>query len=419
MGAVQAQAASVLPNALSAGYTPFPHTYIEVLPGKVSGLVQFVCIGYIIRKTFGLARQRNTPPPEWTEPITARKFAFIARGSDERTVEIALLDAVQRRLIARRPGPDRRGYVYQALVEEWPSAPAYSPKVAPKKPVQSSDATRDHEEESGASVSSQGEQAAFTAAGKLRIVPSAEPLVVLPGQASRPMPLSEAVSSIVVRNASAAEFTIPVPVISDGELHLTVEAKYPSSTSGIASPHSGKIEGEKSPNTRTRDRVLSPLLTHYQQDPRYAQLQEKLEPWFDSVYGKCIDEPFLCRILDRLGNAPVDRYIQLCSTEWEKRAQRRRPDSGIFLNWADDAKAAEDKRLVRGQREQKALAEQQREDRITALAACLREQQDLSSEIVSQDWRDFVDRAIREADPNELTEARRLLEAQGSESKRE
>ena len=409
MGAAQAQSGSLLPGVLSVGWTPFPHSYIEVLPGKVSGLTQFVAIGYIIRRTFGLERERKTAPPEWTEPITAKTFARIAKGANERTIELVLEDAVERGLIARKRAADKRGYVYKALVECWVKAPGYAPRAAPKKPVASTEEAHN----AAAEASGPEEKAAL----KPRLVKPQEALVILPGQTSRPIPLEDAVRSVVIRNDSAGELRIPVPLVSDERLFLAVRAKYPNYDSGI--PPSPEETNTRTParvssetSTRTPVRVSSALLEHFQEDPRYEPIERRLDPWFEQAYGKSLETSLLCQILERLGNAPADKYLQLCESEWRRWQKRReQPSSGMFLNWADDAKVADDKRFKRTDRERRENEASEQKARIRSLAMCLREQvQPMVSEI-DAGWKSYIERTLREAANDELLDAKLLLES--------
>lgn len=407
MGAAQAQhAASMLPQVLTrSGFTPTPQAYFETLPRKVSGLVQYVAIGLILEHTFGARRAKNTAPPEWAA-IPNRTFAKHT-GASDRAVEMVLEDGAKRGLIARRPGPDKRGYEYKALVEGWASAPEHSPRAVPKKPVSVSDETHTAEAEF--------EGAPETKAA-LKVVPKNEPLLVLPGKPSRPIPLSDVTTKVVCRNHTGAE--IRIAALTDAEfLYLNIQDSPNSS--------SGKKGAAAKGNTRTPVRETSsepnPVLAHYQRDPRFDELQEKLEPWFDSLYGKALDEPMICRILGKLGTAKVDDYLRLC----EQNLQRKRSaGSGLFINWAGDAAFAASRRVERSKVEQRRFEENERAERIRALVMCLRwagnpdakdreerEIQQFHPNYVPQDWREYVCTELENANPEELAEAKRIFDS--------
>ncbi len=130
--------------------TTIPDSYFDVLPRRVSGLVQYVVIGRILRETLGseapkktllpawasyiIRVLRKTPeierpqnaPPGWTHPITIEEFAqFI--GVTTRAVDFAIADALKRGLIqSRKQGRSR---CYRACTESWAKIAEYKPPM--------------------------------------------------------------------------------------------------------------------------------------------------------------------------------------------------------------------------------------------------------------------------------------------------
>ena len=94
--------------------TTIPDSYFEVLPGRVSGLVQYVVIGCILREMPGISG--------WTHSITVEEFAGFA-GATTRAVQFALADALERGLIERRKLG--RYFCYRARADAWAKIPEY------------------------------------------------------------------------------------------------------------------------------------------------------------------------------------------------------------------------------------------------------------------------------------------------------
>lgn len=265
----------------SKGYTPTPHPFYEHLPTKVSGLAQYVAIGYIMRRTRGAERPKGTPAPETAE-ITIPEFPAVTgeKSNNLRWRELMLADAAERRLIAREKSG--RSYAYKAVpypcrlevmnadgvLEEvefpgWEAAPDYEPRKKPSVAAvaavaaeEAYEAEEEHEDEGAeASVDAPETSAAL---GGPKLVKRDEPLLLLPGQRSKPVPLSDAVRQVVYCN----EGVIPLRIspLDNRETLLVPIRGYPNSTSGIEDK-GRPVSGREYPNSTSGiDKKVSPRI---------------------------------------------------------------------------------------------------------------------------------------------------------------
>lgn len=116
----------------------------------------------------------------------------------------------------------------------------------------------------------------------------------------------------------------------------------------------------------------------------------------------------LTGIIERLGRASVDSYLELCGAALKSR--RQIPRSGMFLNWADDARAAEEARRVNNERERKRNDKQDREARIIGLGGALVwvRDKERGADDLPDSWVEHAKKLIAEA---ELAEAKERLKS--------
>ena len=110
----------------SKGFTPIPHEVIYELPRLAGGLAEYVCVQYVLSLTLGADRDPKTPPPPLSRPISAEEFAWVAHETDIRTIQYALKDLCDRKVLVREYAGRRGFYRYSAPIPTWSALPDYA-----------------------------------------------------------------------------------------------------------------------------------------------------------------------------------------------------------------------------------------------------------------------------------------------------
>jgi hypothetical protein len=309
-----ARAHSVLPaSLLEIGYVPIPLPFFFLLTTgtKCAGEIQYKLILLVLQFTLGARRAQGKRPPEWSKALTAHYLADLLDVSEEQ-VRSSLADAVRRGILARRRSErDARAYHYKARYEHWTEAqiPNY---VRPEKP----------EPREASVLAPEPELAACTAPAPAQPAqpapPEPEPLVLMPGETSRPIPLSAAVRfenrtfyplEIGVREGAVrVQLVESLPINREiPQVDLGYFGTFPNGSNGL-------------------DPVFGPSGT--------AELVAQIGPAVVQRFGKPLDPTLARQILSRLGTAPPALLLERIQKD-----RRRKPlTSGILLHWADDAR---------------------------------------------------------------------------------
>jgi len=128
MSATATVAASSSPTRRRGGFSPFPHQVLSDWPRLVSGDTQIYSIMLIVSETLGAVPDKQGRKPEWSRSITNEELANHCRCRSVRTVEIAIKDLVDRKVIRRKKSTSG-GYAYQVPFETWPELPDRQCKV--------------------------------------------------------------------------------------------------------------------------------------------------------------------------------------------------------------------------------------------------------------------------------------------------
>jgi hypothetical protein len=166
-----------------AGYTPLDHREVFYnLSRLTAGKTQLLCILYVLQSTAGASRAAGEDAPAESEPISTEEFAWFCGEKNLRTVQAALEDLCERKVLVRKM--KKRGqYVYAAPAASWEKLPSFLP---PKKPVDSAESL----DESGTSEEEEGDEMANLQRRKLRLNSLGDqPLELSAGRPSKAHPL--------------------------------------------------------------------------------------------------------------------------------------------------------------------------------------------------------------------------------------
>jgi hypothetical protein len=305
---------------------------IDELAHICSGKAQMVVMMRIMLATYSASRAEGAPAPEWTDDTTLRSLAHTAGVSAE-AIGMVVRDAVRRRLAAQKPGSKPGTYRFKALVEEWPFIEDYEPEKLAKKPAQQA-----------VTAENKGEDEANEVRSGLRTIKDApvrattEPLVLLPGAKSRPVPLSVACRTYVVDSQVNTPLVLESRVDEAAVLHFSIRGAPP-----------GAAEVRSALRTSKGQAVCS-----QQNDPaKLATLRKGLAPLLRR-HGAVPENQLLTGILQRLGGSPVETYLREAAQALDKTGVRNA--KGLAMRVAEQV-GANTKAVERGEAEQRALDE--------------------------------------------------------------
>lgn len=115
------------------GFTRFRHQYMYDLMRITGPKVDLACVLFVLTETEGADRDAKAPAPEKSRALSSAEFAWFAGEADVRTVQYALKDLCQRKVLVREYAGRRGLYCYSAPVATWAKLPDY----ADRKPAQS------------------------------------------------------------------------------------------------------------------------------------------------------------------------------------------------------------------------------------------------------------------------------------------
>ena len=119
------------------GFSPLPNEVMLDWARLIAGNVQVFSILYI-NSEIHVPRDKGTPPPKWSRPITHAELTVVCRCTI-RAVETKLKDLVDRKVIESKRTPE--GNCYRIPFDTWPDLPDMPSEVvsiADGKPVEDS-----------------------------------------------------------------------------------------------------------------------------------------------------------------------------------------------------------------------------------------------------------------------------------------
>lgn len=127
------------------GFTPLNHAKVMYELARLTGpKTQLLCVLFVLSETEGANRDKDTPPPSKSRPISSDEFAWFCHEPDVRTVERALKDLCDRKVLEREELKRRGFYAYSAPIATWSKLPDAESE---RKPPASADRLDSGEEE--------------------------------------------------------------------------------------------------------------------------------------------------------------------------------------------------------------------------------------------------------------------------------
>lgn len=297
------------------GFFPTSHDWPDIIPRITSSATEV----HIIWKTASLANRASLDGrcDGWTGPLTSAYLAKITRTTDTgRMVNMALTtlvrrgvlekknikEAIEAGLLKPKDAPvNRIGFILRCRVENWPKCPdAPPPGGEPQKPDTSDE-----------------DETPRLPSKVLRL--HSEPLVLMPGDKARPIPLSMAVRRrFAAATTIEAAFTASVPLLLDlqmvGDVLRCRVADAPAVQSkGVKKAKPQDVILPSSGNKGVTEHLNSgdpPRETKENTAPlpqkRILELQTLLNPTYLDQFGKTLSSPEAQKIGAALGNCPVD-----------------------------------------------------------------------------------------------------------------
>jgi hypothetical protein len=270
-----------------AGYTPLDHRQVFYnLSRLTAGKTQVLCILYVLQATAGVSRAAGESAPLESQPISTEEFAWFAGEKDLRTVQAALKDLCDRKVLLRRIAT-RGEYIYSAPVQTWEKLASFVP---PKKPVDSAEAldaedtSEDHQSEEQANSqrgnlrSNQPEPRV-----KIRLVP--KPLALAPNQSSKAIevPIEADIEKVQFHSNGNVQVD---PVIHRGILRISIRLGAGVASNGAGPPAHPKGEAQ----AKARGRSNEPSEANTGPTGEMALMRDALNRWFRDRFGPVDDK---------------------------------------------------------------------------------------------------------------------------------
>lgn len=283
------------------GYLMYERWMFHALGEIVSGFSQYRLVEWILLETLGSQKNvKGRPPMERTEPVTNRQLAAIIGADSTEGVEWVAADAVRRGLIEREEVPSAKpqkgkSYSYRALIDRWEYVQCYADWKKQNQPKAEDEAeeTDDQAEESGRS------------ALRPTVTFTTEPLVMMPGAKTRPVPLSVATSA-----PDAEAKPKPVKVALEWEnfttAQLSIQAVHVDPSRISFAIRNGCAAASPPPANGMSPKCTSAKPNPPTQNKRVSELQAALNPTAMQFFKRPLDDEFAARVLAELEECPID-----------------------------------------------------------------------------------------------------------------
>lgn len=120
----------------SKGFTPIAHQHMYDLMRITGTHTNLACVIFVLTETEGANRDAKAKPPERSRPLSTEEFAWYANNPDIGTVQRAIKDLCDRKVLVREYAGRRGLYHYSAPSASWAKLPDYT---APRKPAASAE----------------------------------------------------------------------------------------------------------------------------------------------------------------------------------------------------------------------------------------------------------------------------------------
>lgn len=276
------------------GYTMTPHSYWTILPRKVSGMAQFLAIGYIMDRTFGAPGN-----PTWAK-ISGPQLARIS-GMTAKAFSLVLDDAVTRGLVERKE--DGRGFQYRAWPEAWTSVADYVIEAKPDEPEEPAIGA-ESEAPIGSPLPTQREDMAI-ATGKSKPIEFRIALKGVPDPIDLKLP---------IRNDSGLALVFRTTISEAGKPSLTVLSGEPKPAAiGSALPIADNLFDKKQRVTDFTAYINAVALRHFPTVP---------------------DPALMKRIIAAAGSATVNEFAQVVAHRLKRGGRHQ---TALLVELAKDA----------------------------------------------------------------------------------